>query len=961
MGKIESTAITIPKPNIFNRKNCLVINMPKKGKITERTLYPFIKEIVRELGGSSVSEIKYNSEPDIVFNFAGYQWLMSIKIGETAKIIKDAFVQYFRHKKESGITYGIIAFFPEDIRKTRPLENAVREAINYFPATCLIDAPTFQAQVRDSLPNVLRYIADKVKEKFVQTYPLELVVKLLRQQIEEIMYKMEIKESQFLTVISNPELFFGIGKIEQKRRKDVLRFLATYILISQLLFLRLFSVSNPEIIAGLKEPTREMLRRAFRRILDINYRPIYEVDVLDLVHEKFLKDAFDLICGLKVEKLRYEIPGRLFHELMPEKIRKLLAAFYTRPQAADILANLGIERGDATVLDPACGSGTILTSAYKRKAEFFINENKEEMHRKFCEEQIFGIDIMPFAVHLTTANLAAMNPSVTIDRAQIIEGDSLKIAPHIYVRPGIYQLTFTEPNYARKRTGERYEIKLKKVDVILMNPPFTKIERRIGDYIDLSRFKAVVGGEVGLWGHFIPLADAFLKKDGIFGAVLPINLLRGRESEKVRKFIFDNWTPLYILKPTYNYGFTEWSEYRDIILIAEKRRSKNYHVKFCLIKKDLKEISDRDVKRITETVKASTKLRSKELDIETFSKEEILEHFTNLMWFCGVSDFTHRDILVKFIKKFDLEKFPEGYFREGYRPVPKGVSSFMFITRPPEERLKEAFLRLEKENDVLYTKTELGVTFKLKREDFLPSLRTPIGLKTMDINRKWDYVACKKYEGINDVLLACGFKGELPDWNRISEEVESVKTNIVVTHRINPFSPNTHLIAFYSDQPIHPSNQLNVVQEKNKEKAKAVCVILNSAIFLAYFFLLKEESTGRYINIRFYDLYEMNLYPSMDSVKKLASIFDMYANSKFPSLRDQLDMNFESRYKAFWKEKRNGTNALIDIPIQPHPLRIKFDKDVANALGVNVSEKELKKVYDVIVREMIMIRGLKKD
>ena len=35
--------------------------------------------------------------------------------------------------------------------------------------------------------------------------------------------------------------------------------------------------------------------------------------------------------------------------------------------------------------------------------------------------------------------------------------------------------------------------------------------------------------------------------------------------------------------------------------------------------------------------------------------------------------------------------------------------------------------------------------------------------------------------------------------------------------------------------------------------------------------------------------------------------------------------------------------------------------DVAKALGVNVSEKELKEVYAAIVKEMIITRGLRKD
>lgn len=940
--------------------------MSKKGKITERTLYPHIIEIIKQFGGSGITEVQYNSEPDVVFNFKGYQWLMSVKIGESTKIIKDSFVQYFRHRRESGIEYGMIVFFPEEIRKVKPIEDAVRNAVKATPITCLVDTPDFQSQVKDSLPKVFEYIEDKIARKIVRTYPLNLVVSLLRQHIEDMMKEIELTESQILEVITDPNLFFGIGGIKQNR-EDVLRFLATYIILSQLLFLRLYSAGNPEIMKDFKEPTKKELKEVFDRVQDINYKPIYEIDVLDFIPDEFVEDAFDLIWGLKIEGHRHEIPGRLFHELMPERIRKLLAAFYTRPIAADLLANLTIEDENDTVLDPACGSGTILTAAYRIKAEL-TDDNGKKKHKQFCEKDIFGVDIMPFAVHLTTANLAAMNPEVTIEMTQIVEGDSLKIAPKQIVKPGIRHLQLTlSTTEAYKRTGEKEEIELKRVKAVLMNPPFTKVERGIREYIDTSKFEDLVGGEVGLWGYFIPLADSFLEDNGVFGAVLPINILRGRESYKVREFVFNNWTPLYIIKPTFNYGFTEYAEYRDILLIAKKKKSENYCVKFCLVKKDLNELSYEDIKRMADAIKRYSKLRSNELDIETFSKEEIFEHFINLMWFIGVSDFEHRDILVEFLKKFNLDEFPDNYFREGYRPVPRGVSKFMFITRPVDEsRIQQAFLRLKEERGcLLNVETNLGVEYKLRKDDFLPTLRTPVGLKTMSIEGKYDYVAKRSYKGINDVFLACGFKRDkLPDnyWSNVSSEMKGVRTNLVVSRRINPYSPNTHLIAFYSDTPIYPSNQLNVIQEIDKNRAKAVCILLNSAIFLSYFFLLKEETTGRYIDIRFYDLYEMNLYPPDNITGKLAKIFDKYSNLEFPCLRNQLDVDFDGRYKSFWKEKRKGQKTLIDFEeISPHQLRIKFDMDVARALDVDVSEKELKEVYAAIVKEMIITRGLRRD
>jgi hypothetical protein len=191
-------------------------------------------------------------------------------------------------------------------------------------------------------------------------------------------------------------------------------------------------------------------------------------------------------------------------------------------------------------------------------------------HRPFCENDTFGSDIMPFAVHLTTSNIASMEPSITIERTQIIEGDSLKLSKGYY-KPGPFRHQTTLFPAARKGytiNGQTQDVNLNNVNVVLMNPPFTKVERGIRNFVDMERFGSVCGNEVGLWGHYILLADEFLNDDGVVGGVIPISVLRGRESFKVRSFIFNNWTPIYVIKSTLNYGFSEWAEYRDILFIV---------------------------------------------------------------------------------------------------------------------------------------------------------------------------------------------------------------------------------------------------------------------------------------------------------------------------------------------------------------------------------------------------------
>jgi len=951
-------------------------------KITERTFYPFLIGVIKSHGGTGVSEVKYNSEPDIVFDLVGRKWILGVKLGETIPILKSAFLQYHRHRDESRIDHGILLFLPEEVRSIKPTESAIAKAVAEKKCTCLIDTPDIKEELRaTTFPQLLSRIENEILPKLERReskgYSLATVIPLLKQHVSEIMQNTKLTDTEMVQVITDKELLTGLGNHKEETSAEIARFLASYILLSQILFLRLFSRTRPDILP-IREGkiTHHWLRTAFNRVLDINYRPIFSLDVLDAIPESYIQDTFDLIWGLEIERIRYELPGRLFHELMPKPIRKMLAAFYTRPQAAEVLSRLTIENSDDSIFDCACGSGTILVSAYRRKLELFHDEGREgNPHKRFCEEEIFGADIMPFAVHLTSANLASLDPSTTLEITEIIQGDSLDLSEGSTYQSGVQTslLPKTKRGYTMK--GELHDVDLKKVNAVLMNPPFTKVERGIRKYVNMERFGAICGNEIGLWGHFIVLANEFLRDGGIFGGVIPISILRGRETEKIRKFVFSNWTILYILKCTFNYGFSEYSEYRDVLLICKKGNPpKGHRVKFALVKKDLRKITKKDVGYIGNQVENNDYLRTSELDIESFSISELLERTANLMWFCGVTDFQHRDKLVSFISKFSnvLSPPPPDYFREGYRPVPKGVSSFMFLTRAFDPcRTEEAFLFFDSANETnesVKAQSLMDVKYKIEKSALLPSLRTGIGINTFDITEKLDYIARTPYKEFETILKASGFKKPkhfnwVKYWSNVKLELDEVKTNVVTLHRINPYSPNTNLIAFFSKKPFSASNVLNIVREDDEEAAKAFCVLVNSVIFLAQFFLLKEETTGRYINIRFYDFYEMKIFPKKTEIRALASVFDDFANEQFPSLREQLDKDFDARYHAFWLEikKRQKTLFSTVSKVSPSKIRLRFDIAICDALGISITEEELLDIYKVMVQEMIVTRGLTRD
>jgi predicted RNA methylase len=953
------------------------------GRVNERTFYPALLELIREKGGTGVQEVTYNSVPDIQFSFLNQEWLLSVKLGETLAVVKSAFLQYMRHKEESRIGQGLLLILPDSFRRTKPTEEAVMAALRSTPVTVLVDAGSVKTEYRDLtfskiLDRLTVEVAALLQRGIESHYPTRLILDLLREQVVQMMEGLAVQERQLLRLVTDWKLLTELAQVEQKQAKDVAKFLAAYVFLSQVLFLRLFASVHPEILPDSTKITRKKLSDAFDRVLEINYKPIFKLEVLDAIPDNFLTDTFLLIWGMAVERVRFELPGRLFHALMPFHVRKLLAAFYTRPQAAELLARLTLQDADASVFDPACGSGTILTAAYRQKKQMYDEKGlPRNPHKSFCEDQLFGADIMPFAVHLTCANLAAMDVAETIEKTLIVQGDSLDMIPGKAYEGGVHQLgLFVKALSGRKTSGEEYEVILPQdgVDSILMNPPFTKVERRIADYVDMDKFKERVGGEVGLWGHFIALADLVLKAGGRCGAVIPISIMRGRESEKVRNFVFDDWTPRYLIKSTRSYAFSENAEYRDILFIADKKPAKNTdRVKVAYVKKNLAHLTREDVEHFAEQIGGRRHHRSAELDIDTHEVQDFKSRLPNMLWFLGTEDLAHRDVLVKFCRQFQdtFKPFPESYFGEGYRPVPKGVSKFLFVTRAFNAgRVEEAFLRFTADKgSKVHASTAMGTEFEISKSDLMPSLRTSVALNRMDISALHDYIATGPYKDLKRARHAAGHSGALPEhfWENIQRELFANQTKIAVARRLDFGSPNFHLACWTSEKMFSPSNQVNIIFEKDTEIAQALCVLLNSVFFWSQFFLLKEQSHARYFDIRFYDLYEMQLFPPESQRKELAAIYHKYKASEFPSFREQLDQYYDDRYREYWESQNPNHRqnsfwkGVLKQPVKPADVRINLDMEVCAASGLTVTRDQLIEMYEVMAKEIIITRRLVKD
>ena len=188
-----------------------------------------------------------------------------------------------------------------------------------------------------------------------------------------------------------------------------------------------------------------LLMKSFGRILDKDYRPIFGiarrlVEHLIVGTGKTLK-ADEAIRGIASEArdvaesyaaMGADYAGELFNEVMGDQASD--GAFFTRPIAGTLLAGLALETAKAAtaediqrlkVLDPTCGSGTLLTAwlhAAKHKAfgGGRTAESQARFHRKMVEESLIGLDINETSLQLAGAQLVIGDPEAKYERMRLI-------------------------------------------------------------------------------------------------------------------------------------------------------------------------------------------------------------------------------------------------------------------------------------------------------------------------------------------------------------------------------------------------------------------------------------------------------------------------------------------------------------------------------------------------------------
>jgi len=737
------------------------------------------------------------------------------------------------------------------------------------------------------------------------------------------------------------------------------------------------------------------LRKALEDLLQIDYEPAIKltVEILDVLPPALaprVKEVIDL--GLRIAQkpalLARDFAGRIYHEITGDiAVRKGFATFYTEVPAAYLLANLAlrtlfglefkrlssVDRDYAkTVLDLiksikiadfACGSGTLLTAIYYNLLRVFANtlcfyhalECPEDLGKKIVEEGIYGLDALRYAVQITAINLALIgSPNFvkenihTIYLGYIPSGNakgawlgSLELLHNAKRVGGL--LPWIEKGFedvvkkiSVKSEEGHVEIP-EKLDIIVMNPPFTRATGRVGEEF--------AERERGLFG-FIPdksIREEVKKKydsyrDEIRKDMMKIanqffynnpnipkdlqeilhRVLSGDKELGQLMSIGQAGEGLLFLYLAYKYvksgGVIAFVLPRNVLsgiswFLARALLASKFHLKYVIVSSDNENgYNFSEGTSLSEALLVAKRVEEHEPNEETIFINFIRKPRTALEALMFAEKLAERSngniVEIKTVRK-EGSKTVESVVSAVVRPVKRDelVGSIdnwnRFVATPELELVDYVLSILEKGSIKIGTHT---ITIPMIR---LNEVITSIGIDRHQFNDNFNCVGVSTpypivYGGGEDVRCRMLVKPNAfasPKTSKANNVFERYASRVLVPDRI--WWDTTHVIALYSKEPLL-SNIFYAVKVNTpgevKELAEKVLVLwLNTTWGILCVLFNREETRGRWTSLK---MAHWRLLPILDVTKvpkevleKLKQVFDKYSNKTLRRIPEQFNPN----------------------------------------------------------------------
>lgn len=396
----------------------------------------------------------------------------------------------------------------------------------------------------------------------------------------------------------------------------------------------LANVKSLEQLHGSKDGlTKSSILNEWRKILEINYWPIFDIArrIFEVVPTQECKPIIDRLASTADKLLQnrlmrsHDLTGAVFQKLIAD--RKFLAAYYTTPASAALLAGLAItpemmpegrswsnadDVKSLRIADFACGTGTLLSTAYHRVGQLYelAGGDAESLHPDMMANAIVGCDVLPAAAHLTASSLAGAYPTVTYNQSSILtvaygkqpDGTVALGALDLLEPQGMFGiLSITAKAAEGMGESEKHtwaSLPHASFDLVIMNPPFTRATGHEGKKIGIPNpMFAAFGssteeqqlmskatqrltkdssahGNAGEASIFLVLGDRKVKQGGTLALVMPLSLLSGESWEDSRKLLAKKYGNLILVSVSgeddADLSFSADTEMGECLVIGQK-------------------------------------------------------------------------------------------------------------------------------------------------------------------------------------------------------------------------------------------------------------------------------------------------------------------------------------------------------------------------------------------------------
>ena len=346
------------------------------------------------------------------------------------------------------------------------------------------------------------------------------------------------------------------------------------------------------------------------------------------------------------------IDADVLHQLLQNAVvaakRKVAGQYSTPKELADLLTRLTISDKNGIVIDPCCGTGTIINQAWQLKEEYELSQNE-------ILDSIWASDKHSFPIQLSTLTMA--KPSNIGKIVNIFTSDVTDLATG-------NKINFKDPN-----NGKTIPKAFPKIDYIVSNLPFIKNKEMkvlnpnitsINKWIKKQTgTNKQLGGKSDIYIYMPFYFHQLLSDDGKIGLILS-NAWLGTDYGKVFLDIFKNF---FTVESVIISGKGRWFSNAKVVttmLLATKKDPKapiSSDISFCTILEKLENIDD--LQSLSDNITVSNSADN--LIINRYSQTEIkaLEkfgipwsgYFTNLSWLPQITS-----KLINVNSKFDITR-----------------------------------------------------------------------------------------------------------------------------------------------------------------------------------------------------------------------------------------------------------------------------------------------------------------